>query len=134
LPDKDLKLKRKRCVKSSDLDNALVEYINGCLEKRVALSRQLIQKQAECFSDLLDTPSSQRVSFSQGWMEKFVARHGLRTVRADLLIYMPLNSQSLRYSKLSVIMNLANVFNMDEADFSIVWGLTRQLLLVKLRA
>ena len=80
---KDLKLKRKRVIKSEALDTALVEWILRCQQSRVALSWQIIQKKAEHFADLLQLPASQRVNFSDGWMEKFLSRNELRSIKMN---------------------------------------------------
>jgi hypothetical protein len=80
LDDKDRGIKRRRVVKSPELDNILLEWILQRQENRVALSWQLIQRKAEDFSDRLNLSPEQRPTFSDGWLEKFLDRHGLKTI------------------------------------------------------
>ena len=118
IPRKDLKMKRKRVVKSEALDNALLEWILRCQQARISLSWQLIQKKTSSFADLLQLPESQRTSFSDGWLKKFLARHELRSIKmqgesgsADVEAIekaLPdLQETMSRYQ-------LCDVFNMDE--------------------
>ena len=80
LSDNTRDLKRKRILKSPDLDNALAEWIIQRQENRVILTWNLVQAKARDFADQLKLPEDQRPSFSDGWLQKFLDRHGLRTV------------------------------------------------------
>ena len=80
LDDRNRGLKRKRTVKSAELDKILVEWILQRQANRVCLTWTLIQAKAKNFADQLALSDSQRPSFSDGWLEKFLQRHGLKTV------------------------------------------------------
>jgi hypothetical protein len=81
LDDQNRGLKRKRIVKSTELDNVLAEWILQRQGNGVIMTWSLIQAKARVFADQLNLSESQRPTFSDGWLEKFLERHGLRTVK-----------------------------------------------------
>lgn len=80
LSDNTRDLKRKQILKSPELDNVLAEWIIQRQENRVILTWNLVQAKARDFANQLKLPEDKRPSFSDGWLEKFLDRHGLRTV------------------------------------------------------
>jgi hypothetical protein len=80
LDDRNRELKRKRIVKSPELDKILAEWILQRQENRVCLTWSLIQAKAKNFADQLGLSESERPGFSDGWLHKFLERHGLRTI------------------------------------------------------
>ena len=115
---KNASLKRRRSLKCPELEHVLVEWILRCQNDRVCLSWQLVQKQARRFADKMNIPESQKISFSDGWIGKFLTRNGLKGVKlqgesgsADVEAIkeaMPdLLETIARYSP-------CDVFNMDE--------------------
>lgn len=118
LTHNDSNLKRKRIVRSQRFDEALVEWIIRCQENSVTLSWQMIQKKAQRFSKMLKIPEEQRISFSDGWLEKFLARYGLRNVEcqgeAGSADIAAIESAMPELLKKIGQYELRDVFNMDE--------------------
>jgi hypothetical protein len=118
IPDRDLNLKRKRVIKHPDLDKALAEWIIQCQERRVVLNWQIIQEKAKRFAKDLNIEDDECPTFSDGWLQKFLDRHGMKSlklsgeagsadmdaVRAELPVLQSLISE---YPP-------SDVFNMDE--------------------
>ena len=118
LDEKTSKIKRKRVVKCPELDNILAEWVLQRQHNRVILTWQLIQRKAEDFADQLHLSDEKRPNFSDGWLEKFLDRHGLKTiilsgesgsadVKAIEIALPELQSAIKQYSP-------KDVFNMDE--------------------
>ena len=72
LDDRNSRLKRKRTVKSAELDKILAEWILQRQENRVSFTWSLIQAKAGDFADRLGLAECQRPSFSDGWLEKLL--------------------------------------------------------------
>ena len=115
---RDRHLKRKRVLKYTSLDNALAEWILQCQSRKVALSWQLIRVKAQKFAEQMGIPEDDMPAFTDGWLEKFLHRHKLKTVKysgeagsADIDAFrteLPLLQQVFAKYKPE------NVFNMDE--------------------
>ena len=118
IPNRDLQLKRKRTVRHPKLDNALAEWILQCQHRKVALDWKIVQAKASVFCDHLGIPTDDRPAFTDGWLEKFLARLGFKTVKysgeaawADAKAYqmeLPVFQKLISHYKPS------DVYNMDE--------------------
>jgi hypothetical protein len=118
IPERDRGLKKKRIVKLPVLDNALAEWVLQCQERGVALNWQIVRRKATSFADQLNVPETDRPAFTDGWLEKFLGRHGLKTVKysgergsADVDAF---NLELPAFQKLISEYKPSDVFNMDE--------------------
>lgn len=118
ISESELNLKKPRAVKCGNLDDILASWVIDCQERRIALSWQILQKKALFFADELSIPEEDRPAFSNGWVEKFLLRHNLKSMKlsgergsADIdAIRAELPSLQRIISRYKA----SDVFNMDE--------------------
>lgn len=77
----ELMCKRRRVLKYPEIDRALGNWVLYCLHKGLRVSGELIKKQAAVFAELLHPPDTVDMSFSNGWLEGFQARYGIKKLK-----------------------------------------------------
>jgi hypothetical protein len=77
-----LSYKRPRIVDHPDLELALRNWCYQTLGKGIKLSGELIKSKGLRLQELLDIPMEERLAFSDGWLDKFKQRMGLKEIKS----------------------------------------------------
>jgi hypothetical protein len=114
----DQSKKRLSTVSFPDLDEALRIWVLQCEAKRISISGCLIQEKARLLADKLGIPKENQPTFSVGWLTKFQARYGFRSLKmsgeaasadeAAITVKLPEIVETVKQY------DIKDVFNMDE--------------------
>lgn len=110
----------KRCsnVRCEQMEKTLINWILDCQKRGICLTGEAIKAKGQRFLELLEVPKSEWISFSQGWLDKFKERHGLKLYRIHGESGA-VNNELLAEALPAIKAVLAqyephNIFNMDE--------------------
>ncbi|KAF0697546.1 Aste57867_11773 [Aphanomyces stellatus] len=110
-----------RAVKSPELEAELLQWVLRCEELGVCLTGELIREHAKEIAERLNLPSTQRSTYSKGWLYKFQRKHGLtsKIQHGEAASTPPEVVHRGRHEVLHTTSgyNPKNVYNMDETSF-----------------
>jgi len=113
-----LSYKWTRLVEHPEIEASLRFWCLQTLGKGVKLSGDLIRAKAVRFQDLLGLPDDEKLAFSDGWLDKFKQRLGLKEFRthgeAGSVSLTNVMSAVIRMRKITDLYPLRDIFNMDE--------------------
>lgn len=115
---RELTSKRVRTVSNPDFENALIIFVQQAESRGLALTGEVIRAAGAKFYDQLGIPVNERQKLSNGWLESFKERVGLRSFRfhgeAQSANVEHVEDERARLKSLLAGWDLCNVFNMDE--------------------
>lgn len=113
----ELSAKRRRKIKYQDLDDSIANWVMDCESRNIPISHDLIKVKSLELANLMKI--SDPPKFSNGWMEKFVKRHGFlkfRTFGESGSVNMALLNAALPQLRTKIaLFDPDNVYNMDES-------------------
>ena len=110
--------KRARCVKSPEIEDALVLWVLQCEQRSIPINMPLIQQQAKKFAQKLNLPEDKQLLYSIGWCQKFMSFYNLRCIRMTGEAASA-DEEAIKANLPNIIAEISkfrrcDVFNMDE--------------------
>lgn len=76
-----LDTKRKRWTENLEVDEMLELWVTKAMDDNVTITGEVLRSKWTRFADLAKVPADERVGLSNGWLEKFKRRVGLKEIR-----------------------------------------------------
>lgn len=114
----ELNFARRQTSVQPDLMHSLAFWLQNAARDGVILTEEVIRTEYKKFASLLEIPEDQQLKCSNGWIESFKKRHGLRQItmhgEAASVDTEAVATERLRLLSITSEFALKDIYNCDE--------------------